>query len=1145
MSSSKIAIGIAWCAGLLACAGGRAEDIDLFAGANNTAGSPNVIVVIENTDNWERNAQHWPGGLFQGQSELKALRLVIDELPDDVNLGLMMFTPGDETLANHDGGYVRFHLRPMTTANRQALRDLIGPTSACSDGPNAVNGTPNCIYQNFNGGEQVDQAKADYGAMMFEVFKYLGGYTSPAHARDDTAGAPLDKSHFGPFRFGGLPDSRSDASAFAPTATADLTTYNSFLGATNSCSNTYVVFIGNGFPRKERGYPLTQPPETLLAGVGGDTTQLPMPQMRTTLTTVETELATTACGAYTTCPNAVAGLSSGYPSYSSFRCEEFTTTCTGSAKRHRLFGIGTRADVVPTGLFQTPSGADVRYADEWAKYLYQTDVSAALGQQNVVTFTIDVFKDAQDSRQTQLLYNMAQYGGGKYFAATNEDAIVSALRNIFADIQSANSAFSSSSLPVSVNTQGIYLNQVFMGMFRPDSLSAPRWAGNLKQYQLGTFLGDIRLTDKNGDRAVSATTGFISACADSYWSSDSVDYWAFRPDAAGLCPADGGIYSDAPDGPVVEKGGAAQRLRGVETLSGLLVTTTTNYVSRDLKTCSGASASSCTSFTSFDTVNSAITASSLGAASSSERDALIHWVRGKDVDNENLNLDASDTPITDEVRPSVHGDVVHSEPAVVHYGSSTVAFCGANDGVFRAVDARKTDSAGNELWGFIAPETYGRLKRLRDNAPLVSFPNLPSGIVPAPRPKDYFFDGSVGVYQDASTAWIFPTMRRGGRAIYAFDVSNPASPSILWRRGCFTADTGDDSTCSTGWSSVGQTWSKPMVALIKDYPRPVLIFGGGYDTCEDLDSAVRCLSTARKGADIWFVDARTGDIIRRYTTHYSVPGQVALVKDVSGYLKYVYAGDTGGYVYRINVGSYDGASFAATNGVIWSSDASPDEIDIAYLSEPGSERKFLGGPDVVPYRGYNAVLIGSGDREHPLRTSYMCNGFTSSLRNQFYMIKDTPGAYPSILASPGNMTNVTTQLAITEAGISPRGWYFDLLACEQVVNRATTIGGITFFGTNQPSARATNMCTADLGIARGYAVNFLTANPADPLRDRATEFVGGGLPPSPVSGIVDLGVDGKQPFIIGGPGDSPIEASKILIDPEGKRHRVYWNQQID
>ena len=64
------------------------------------------------------------------------------------------------------------------------------------------------------------------------------------------------------------------------------------------------------------------------------------------------------------------------------------------------------------------------------------------------------------------------------------------------------------------------------------------------------------------------------------------------------------------------------------------------------------------------------------------------------------------------------------------------------------------------------------------NTPLVSYPGVND--TPTPTPKDYFFDGSIGLYQNAnnSKVWIYPTMRRGGRMIYALDVSDPANPVL-------------------------------------------------------------------------------------------------------------------------------------------------------------------------------------------------------------------------------------------------------------------------------------------------------------------------------------------------------------------------------
>ena len=51
-----------------------------------------------------------------------------------------------------------------------------------------------------------------------------------------------------------------------------------------------------------------------------------------------------------------------------------------------------------------------------------------------------------------------------------------------------------------------------------------------------------------------------------------------------------------------------------------------------------------------------------------------------------------------------------------------------------------------------------------------------TGLTPTPQPKSYFFDGSIGGYQERNgnavdKMWIYPSMRRGGRMVYAFDVT--------------------------------------------------------------------------------------------------------------------------------------------------------------------------------------------------------------------------------------------------------------------------------------------------------------------------------------------------------------------------------------
>ncbi len=55
--------------------------------------------------------------------------------------------------------------------------------------------------------------------------------------------------------------------------------------------------------------------------------------------------------------------------------------------------------------------------------------------------------------------------------------------------------------------------------------------------------------------------------------------------------------------------------------------------------------------------------------------------------------------------------------------------------------------------------------------------------MPAAELKDYFFDGPTGqitLYGEDGAlelAYIFPTQRRGGRMIYALDVTDPERPA--------------------------------------------------------------------------------------------------------------------------------------------------------------------------------------------------------------------------------------------------------------------------------------------------------------------------------------------------------------------------------
>ena len=203
---------------------------------------------------------------------------------------------------------------------------------------------------------------------------------------------------------------------------------------------------------------------------------------------------------------------------------------------------------------------EANWADEFAAFFNRgADLDTTIeGAQNISVHTLAVTGASSDGNYPNFIRWIAKEGGGLYQQASNSDEIVVGMTKIFNQVRAANSVFSSASLPVSANTQGTYLNQVYIGMFRPDGNALPRWVGNLKQYQFvyNAAQNTLRLADSALVPAVSPTTGFIDSDATSFWTTPS-SFWI------NVEAASSGRYSrsDAPDGEVVEKGGVAQWLR--------------------------------------------------------------------------------------------------------------------------------------------------------------------------------------------------------------------------------------------------------------------------------------------------------------------------------------------------------------------------------------------------------------------------------------------------------------------------------------------------------------------------------------------------------------------------------------------------------
>jgi type IV pilus assembly protein PilY1 len=744
--------------------------------------------------------------------------------------------------------------------------------------------------------------------------------------------------------------------------------------------------------------------------------------------------------------------------------------------RAKIVAAGGNGTQIAYSSSYMSNNAQNNWADEASRFLHGADVSTKDGVQDIITFSLAVTDPSKD-KPADLVNNynyikeVAIQGGGKYYEASDSGAMAANLRDIFDQISAVNSVFASASLPVSVNAQGTYLNQVFMGMFRPDEVSRPRWPGNLKQYQFAydSQTQRVDLVDAAGVSAINPTTGFITPAARSFWTTAGpyTDFWKNKTwgDEVNL-----GGASDSPDGQIVEKGGAAQRLRELYL---------TSQTSRPVYTAdSGA-------LKDFNSTN--VSQAALGAADATERDAILAWTRGTDnrspSDEQGPGtvtsvVNGTTSTVTATVRGSIHGDVIHSSPAVINYGGTTgvVVFYGDNSGMLHAVrGAQAGTGAGNELWSFVPSEFLPKLRRLRNNTPKVQFAATNMTEYPDAMRKDYGMDGPITFYQKSGTGaavWLFAGMRRGGRALYAFDITTPGTPTLKWKL--------DNSDIA----ALGQTWSEARVTRIKDVTDPVIIMGGGYDPGEDSSSP----GTPAMGNVVIVLNARTGARLKVFTgIDRPVPASVAIVDtDGDGKMDRAYAVDMGGSVYRLTFPSTDPDAWAITK--------------IADFSgSTGSGQKMFYAPAVTPAKMAGqtvyAVQVGTGDREKPLKGT--------GTDNRFFTVLDRGQTEAKVLEDLVQMTTtVAANGVVTSAGVptipnNKYGCYLNMpFNGEKVVNAVVYTSGYSFFGTNSPTPPSPDSCVGSLGVARSYAVPALCG----PIK--VTTLDGGGFPPTAVIGTV-------------------------------------------
>jgi len=762
-------------------------------------------------------------------------------------------------------------------------------------------------------------------------------------------------------------------------------------------------------------------------------------------------------------------------------------------------------------------GLGVHYLDDVAYKLWD--------EYEITTHMILAFQ-----KQDGLIVRAAVNGNGEFHNVFNANELVEALQGlIFRMVLEEDTSFVAPVVPASTTNRTLSSDRVYLGLFKPQK--GKPWLGNLKKYKVNE---QNELEDINDDPATGEDGDFITA-TNSFWgkgdggnimalSSSDNGWQATRPAADG-------------DGGLIDAGGAG----------GTMLARKLAGQSRKVITYLGSG----TDLTLIDKTN--LTVENTGIADTAEREDLVDYLLG-DLDL----FDHDDDGVVNEPRPWLMGDILHSRPVVFHYqdfaaekeqtcyqndvtGNRSYIFVGSNEGMVHAI----RDCDGSEAWAFIPPNLLPKLTHLQDPAHQYMVDSSPTLYV-----HDHNEDGIIEADEDR-VLMVIGQGRGGGsnrllasesRGAYTvLDVTDPENPTFLW----------DIENTLAAFSHLGEAWSQPRLAKVKiddngtEKVKVVAFIGAGYDNNEDLRwgatqtfpastddttdlngiSAGSTNVTSSNGADpynpkgqgLYAFEIATlnkntdGEyvpsvpsaptLVWAYTSTqnsaltYSFPTDLTVLDaNADGYVDTIYAGDTGGRLWRFKL--------AGTNPPTdWSG-------DIIFDANGGTDvgRKIFYRPSVTFDRvkvqeGDNVVsrirpilYFGTGDRSHPLNTAVTDRLYKVVDKGQITAdgINDTD--LMDITANELQVADTTPDQAqvILDGmkAVDNYGWYIDLEDDgEKALAGTVVFNNIALYTTYTPNNLvAPDPCNPNhLGTARVYGVNARTGEAIvnwDPDNDR-------------------------------------------------------------
>lgn len=442
-------------------------------------------------------------------------------------------------------------------------------------------------------------------------------------------------------------------------------------------------------------------------------------------------------------------------------------------------------------------------------------------------------------------------------------------------------------------------------------------------------------------------------------------------------------------------------------------------------------------------------------------------------------------------RTTVLGDFVHSKPVTVRGARYLVNFAnrlennvlytrfyeeqrarpahvyvGSNDGMLHSFNAQ----TGEETFAFIPTAVFPKLHKLTGKNYEGAFHQF--YVDGTPTVADVFIKGNWRTV-------LVGTLRAGGKGLFALDITDPATPTLLWQF--------DDSKIPANNAvRLGYSFPQPTIARLHNGNWAV-VTGNGYESTNHTNGKAALLiidmatGTLTKSLEVQGVDGVINGL--------STPKLADM--NVDGVADYAYAGDLQGNMWRFNLAPTNTTPFKRLASETTAAETS---FKVSYNGNPlyraisanGQRQPITSAPTIVrhPTRFGHIITFGTGkfyeegDKNGATGVSQSIYGIwdtnTTSTsgneaaqpsgltRNKLQQQTMNSVLEPSTGGEARLLTDRTVNWAVppvapstswTDTSTHKYGWYFDFaLGREMMIENINMLGQTLFFQTLVPNS---------------------------------------------------------------------------------------------